>query len=143
MNPIEVPNDFINKVMESNGLVNETVNESDATPLNEEAEVTSNETTLNEATSEEVPMSELVSFLKEQYNLDVDEDVAGTLVEFAEDFSSIFKERLDEAEAQGEEEIDIDLDVISEVLSENYEMKVDNVDVVASLVEFAYDYMQA
>tara|TARA_R110000765_G_scaffold70233_1_gene136184 strand:- start:104 stop:529 length:426 start_codon:yes stop_codon:yes gene_type:complete len=141
MNPIEVPNDFINKVMESNGLVNETVNESDATPLNEE--VTSNETTLNEATSEEVPMSELVSFLKEQYNLDVDEDVAGTLVEFAEDFSSIFKERLDEAEAQGEEEIDIDLDVISEVLSENYEMKVDNVDVVASLVEFAYDYMQA
>ena len=137
MNPIEVPNDFINKVMESNGLVNETVNESDATPLNEE--VTSNETTLNEATSEEVPMSDL----KEQYNLDVDEDVAGTLVEFAEDFSSIFKERLDEAEAQGEEEIDIDLDVISEVLSENYEMKVDNVDVVASLVEFAYDYMQA
>ena len=93
MNPIEVPNDFINKVMESNGLVNETVNESDATPLNEE--VASNETTLNEAT------------------------------------------------AQGEEEIDIDLDVISEVLSENYEMKVDNVDVVASLVEFAYDYMQA
>ena len=80
MNPIEVPNDFINKVMESNGLVNETVNESDATPLNEEAEVTSNETTLNEATSEEVPMSELVSFLKEQYNLEVNEDVAGTLV---------------------------------------------------------------
>jgi|TARA_R110000851_G_scaffold248000_1_gene400460 hypothetical protein len=143
MNPIEVPNDFINKVMESNGLVNETVNESDATPLNEEAEVTSNETTLNEATSEEVPMSELVSFLKEQYNLEVNEDVAGTLVEFAEDFSSIFKERLDEAEAQGEEEIDIDLDVITEVLSENYEMNVDNVDVVASLVEFAYDYMQA
>ena len=143
MNPIEVPNDFINKVMESNGLVNETVNESDATPRNEEAEVTSNETTLNEATSEEVPMSELVSFLKEQYNLEVNEDVAGTLVEFAEDFSSIFKERLDEAEAQGEEEIDIDLDVITEVLSENYEMNVDNVDVVASLVEFAYDYMQA
>jgi hypothetical protein len=143
MNPIEVPNDFINKVMESNGLVNETVNESDATPLNEEAEVASNETTLNEATSEEVPMSELVSFLKEQYNLEVNEDVAGTLVEFAEDFSSIFKERLDEAEAQGEEEIDIDLDVITEVLSENYEMNVDNVDVVASLVEFAYDYMQA
>lgn len=140
MNPIEVPNDFINKVMESNGLVNETVNESDATPLNE---VASNETTLNEATSEEVPMSELVSFLKEQYNLEVNEDVAGTLVEFAEDFSSIFKERLDEAEAQGEEEIDIDLDVITEVLSENYEMNVDNVDVVASLVEFAYDYMQA
>jgi len=143
MNPIEVPNDFINKVMESNGLVNETVNESDATPLNEEAEVASNETTLDETTSEEVPMSELVSFLKEQYNLEVNEDVAGTLVEFAEDFSSIFKERLDEAEAQGEEEIDIDLDVITEVLSENYEMKVDNVDVVASLVEFAYDYMQA
>ena len=143
MNPIEVPNDFINKVMESNGLVNETVNESDETPLNEEAEVASNETTLDETTSEEVPMSELVSFLKEQYNLEVNEDVAGTLVEFAEDFSSIFKERLDEAEAQGEEEIDIDLDVITEVLSENYEMKVDNVDVVASLVEFAYDYMQA
>lgn len=165
-NGLEVPDDFINSVLESNGLLEkedkETINEAKAdddkekaseetaeasseaeTETSEQAEESGESSDSEEAVEENLTPEEFEKFLSETYGIDIKgEEGLSSIVEFVEDFSKVFAERLDEAGEAGEEEIDVDLDIVLEILKEEYKLDVDDVDVVASLVELAYDYTQ-
>jgi|SaaInl7_135m_RNA_FD_contig_21_400402_length_919_multi_11_in_0_out_0_2 hypothetical protein len=127
---LEVPETFINTVLESNGLITESTlvdSQISKENLTEEAEMT---------------IDEVLDFFAETYDLELTEDTLPFIFEFAEEFGEVLTESLNEAEEGGSEEIDIDLDVVTKVLAEDYNVEVDT-KVAASLVEFAHDFLQA
>lgn len=138
---MEVPDDFVNMISEANGIKTEKADEALAKEKEETTETT--DKTETEIVTEDVSPAEILAFLKEEYGVTIeDEDAVKTLVEFCNDFSEAYSQRIDEAD-DDESEIEIDLEAMKTALFEDYDMDVDDVETVRGLVKFAYDFQTA